>query len=289
MPGLGSLVGGIKPIASQKTSDVYITELDDNGKPAGTGIGERRQHTHRFQYFPESVSDNKAINYATKEVPGGSLPLYQWINSGERTIGFTAMFTTDVDHLRNDGGARKGAIQQAQDQFNTSAGAAGGAAGGRGPNTEILTNVGPNSAIKTMYSRLTGSGVLRRNVYIPAALVWLRRFMFPRYSSGQSETGVPFTFPPRKLLLTFPGTAIHLNGGGGTFGQAGGTVCIMTGNDITYDAFFPSGNPRVVSVALTFAQVPQLAGRVAFPRWDQALDNVVETFYGGPFSPGNNG
>lgn len=282
MPGLGSLVSGIKPISNVATSDVYITELDENGKPR-SGL----QHTRRFQYFPESISDTKAINWSTKEIPGGSLPLYQYVNSGERILSFTAVFTTDVDHFKNGGGASEDAINQALTQFNTSAGGGGGVAGGSIPSVAD-TFLGAGDAVERMYDRLKGSGVLRRNVYIPAGLLWLRRFMHPRYSEETAEVGSQFTFPPRKLMLTLPGTKIEMNGGGGTVLQSA-IVCVMTQCDITYESLFPSGNPRIVTVALSFAQVPQLAGKVAFPRWDQAADDFVDRLYSGPFVPSNRG
>lgn len=50
-----------------------------------------------FQYFPESVADSKGVTWGPKEMPGASLPVYQFTNSGERTISFTAMFSSDID------------------------------------------------------------------------------------------------------------------------------------------------------------------------------------------------
>jgi len=281
MPGLSSLASGLKSVTNVRTSDVYLTELGADGRPiAPNGAVATRegivQPTHRFQYFPESISDTKAINYQTKEVPGGSLPLYQYVNSGERMISFTAQFTTDVDHFQNAGGAAAGAVKDAV--------AALGVAAAEG--STLLTEL---DAVDAMYERLKGNAVLDRNVFIPAALLWLRRFMFPRYGDGVEGTtdiGTPFTFPPRKILLTIPGSQIHRNGGGGTFADAG-IVVLMTQCDITYEAFFPSGNPRIVSVSLAFAQTPQLGGSVSFPRHDAGMDQMVNRFYGGPFVPGN--
>jgi hypothetical protein len=56
-----------------------------------------------FQYNPESLQDSKQTNYQNKEIPGGSLPLYQWLAGGERLISFTAMFTNDVEPEGDEG------------------------------------------------------------------------------------------------------------------------------------------------------------------------------------------
>jgi hypothetical protein len=51
----------------------------------------------RFQYDPESYNDSKSVEYTPRSVPGSSLPIYQWVNSGERLISFNTLFTADVD------------------------------------------------------------------------------------------------------------------------------------------------------------------------------------------------
>lgn len=79
------------PKMHEKKSSVALVRLDPGLKDDAAYPGLR------FQYFPESISDSRSINYSQKQVPGGSLPLYQWINGGERTISFTATFSTDVD------------------------------------------------------------------------------------------------------------------------------------------------------------------------------------------------
>lgn len=48
-----------------------------------------------FQYYPETVTDNRGINYSSKEIPGLSHPLRQWSWGGDREISFTAVFTRD--------------------------------------------------------------------------------------------------------------------------------------------------------------------------------------------------
>ena len=88
---LTDLASALFTQTTENRSEIMITGL----RPTD----DTPQETFVFQHFPEAVADNKAINQQQKEVPGGTLPIYQWISSGERTISFTAVFTTDVDLL----------------------------------------------------------------------------------------------------------------------------------------------------------------------------------------------
>jgi hypothetical protein len=185
-----------------------------------------------LQYFPETVSDSKAVNYQQKEIFGGSLPLYQWISGGERLISFTATFTCDVDLLD------------------------------------------PNSYEnrENLFQRLKNAGEARRNVDIRAAIVWLRGYILPTYLESTTDTqnentkgGHALTIAPRKLLLSMPGTGIGL--AGGDDGQSGqdSIPALMTQCEVSHEAFFPSGLPRITTVQLAFAQIGQLKGAVTFP------------------------
>lgn len=258
MPTLGTLAAGLDNLSAVRRSEVFITELDEDDRPiTGEGglTGAAPIQYRRFQYFPDSIADTKAVNYQTKEVPGGSLPLYQYINSGERQITFTAMLTTDVDHLAN--------IQLTDFDAEVRGGSFGDQLGQQPDvvSRRLLTE----RAILAAQERLRAAGAQARNPYIPAALAWLRRFTLPRYGND-SEVGVPLTKPPRKLFLHFTGTNIEVNGGMGAHSiPGGGILCIMTQCDINYESFFPSGNPRIATVSLGFAEVPQRAGSVRFP------------------------
>ena len=251
MATLGTLASGIRSISAVRRSEVYLTELGDDDRPLVNGEGGAQWR--KFQYFPESFSDTKQVNYQTKDVPGGSLPLYQYSGSGSRVIAFTAQFSTDVDHLAN---------QQTVD-FNAPVGAnMGDQTLPVNTTTRIRTIDG---AVESAYTRLSAEGVRDRNPYIPGMLVWLRRFLFPRYGEN-SEIGVPLTKPPHKLLLNIPGSEIELYGGTDGFSvRGGGILCIMTQCDITIDAMFPSGNIRSATVNLSFAESAQRAGAVRFP------------------------
>lgn len=250
MPSLGTLAAGIRSVSAVRRSEVYITELGADDRPIVTdGFPQWR----KFQYYPDSISDTKAVTYEPKEVPGGSLPMYQWTSSGERTISFTAVFTTDVDHLAN---------QQTLDFDGAYIDSPGDQTLPQGTAVRESTLDG---AIEAEYTRLAAAGVRDRNPFIPGMLIWLRRFLFPRYGEG-GELGIPITHPPHKLLLHLPGTEIELLGGVGGFSQRGGGVlCVMTQCDVTLDALFPSGNIRAATVNLAFAEVPQAGGVVRFP------------------------
>lgn len=129
------MTAGAVPKMHEKKSYAALVMLDPGtDEPLYPGL--------RFQYFPASISDTKAVNYAQKAVPGGSLPLYQWINGGERVISFTTTFSSDIDlSLTSDA-------------------------------------VGAGSLV----DEVKDNGIEDRNVDVAAALVWLRRMVLPGYS-----------------------------------------------------------------------------------------------------------
>ena len=208
MAGLASLASALG-----RTTDIdgiksaaYLIELGANDAPMSA---------HAFQYFPESISDSKNVDWQSKPVPGGSLPLYQWTGSGERTITFTAYFTSDID----------------------------------------LTET------KATGARLEATGQSKYNVDIRSAVAWLRRFMLPSYDQ-QARTQAP-----PKAILYLPRSGIGLAGGvsPSSAQDLDSIVCVMTQCEVTYEKFFSSGLPRIASVSLGFAQIPQLKGIVSFP------------------------
>lgn len=211
---------------------MYLVELD----PKSGQIRDDVDTARRFQYFPESITDSKAINYATKDVPGASLPLYQWVNSGARTISFTAVFTTDVDFVGQSSDAAK--------------------------------------SIGNTQERLKSSGLEGDNVYIPGAIAWLRRYMLPTYSpTEQTGVGTPEVKAPPVLLLVFPKNArINRSGGTMVMANADAMPCLMQTCDVTYEQFFPSGLPRIVTVSLSFAEVAQLGRTVIFPQAPEVFE-----------------
>lgn len=251
MAGLGTLARNLRQVVNTKRAHLYLTELDASDSPVWSDPNQTGDTpVRRFQYYPDTISDTKSVNYQTKDVPGGSLPLYQWVNGGERLITFTAVFTTDTDHYLAD------------EEFH-------------GDLDVFSANL--ESRADAHVGRLRSHGVSDRNVWIPSAIAWLRQFMLPRYGET-GDTGVPFTEAPRKLRLTLPGTFISASGGGGGASSRGGLHCIMTQCDVTYVALFPSGNPRIAEVSLAFSEVPQRAGRVHFPRADRTMVSLAAKY-----------
>src|SRR3972149_5875366 len=97
MPGLTSLTRVPFSKLSERKSSAYLIMLDDEGQPVTGNPNEFLVAPLRFQYFSESITDSKAINWNAREIPGASLPIYQWISSGERSVSFTAVFSSDLD------------------------------------------------------------------------------------------------------------------------------------------------------------------------------------------------
>jgi hypothetical protein len=235
MPLLSSLTSalGVSTL-NERTSPIAIQELDENDDYVKNGM-------LRFQYFPESISDSKSVNWSPKEIPGGSLPLYQWVSSGERALAFQAVFTTDVDF------SLEGATTQAS----------------------VAVTAARSGATTVDHEQ-------SRNVDIRTAVMWLRRFMMPRYA-GKVETGGALTRAPRKLQLFMPGTGIGWAGGAGNtiHSQQHYITAIMTACEVTWVQYFPSGFPRIATVQLGFAQVAQFRHVVEFPAPDDLFDRKI--------------
>lgn len=245
MASLSSLASSVLTQVSQKKTDAYLIELNEQGGPLYEVSANGPITSHlAFQYFPDSITDSKGINYQQKEIPGASLPLYQWVSGGERLISFTAQFTTDVDLI-----------------------SVGGATG-----TAALLGTGQG-----IEDRLKSAGASRRNVDIRAALAWLRRYMYPTYNNGASNAvaggGTTITQAPKKLRLVLPSSGIGHAGASANISDS--VRVIMTQCDITYDAFFPSGLPRIATVALAFAEIAQFGGFVEFPQRGDYMDSAV--------------
>jgi len=94
MAGLLSLVGSTMGgsgggFLKDDGAYVYIVPYTTDGKPDADNM-------RSFQFWPAEVTDNYAINYASKQIPGSNLPFYQWINGGEHVVSFTATFAADL-------------------------------------------------------------------------------------------------------------------------------------------------------------------------------------------------
>jgi hypothetical protein len=239
-----------------RPSEVILIPLGDDGAPDLQTFGTPL----RFQYFPESLTDSKAINYQQKEVPGGSLPLYQWVSSGERSIIFTAFFTSDTDLV---------ADPQLAESLQSST------LGLRDRNVDIRSAVAwLRSFMLPRYvnGSTGGGGGSSVQGTAPTGNTGV--------GSGAQSSGVTYlTLPPRRVRLYIPNSGIGVAGGmmGAQEQQAlpDSVTCVMTQCEVEWTAYFPSGCPRIASVQLGFAQVAQLGQRVLFPSAD-GMQSVVQ-------------
>ena len=85
-------------------------------------------------------------------------------------------------------------------------------------------------------------------VDVAAGLSMLRSWMRPKYAE---DAGLGTTAPPPILTLVLPGTEIN--------GKNKDSInVILRAAPITYEAWFPNGQPRVATVDLTFSEVVQV-------------------------------
>jgi hypothetical protein len=91
MGGIISLITGQYKL-NRKTADVIIAPIDQAGK-----VDETLGGAKVLQFFPSSLSFPTSQNWTTKNVPGLSRPLYQWIGGEEFAISVTAEFSRDMD------------------------------------------------------------------------------------------------------------------------------------------------------------------------------------------------
>jgi hypothetical protein len=267
------LRGGLKPRAAK----VYIVPLDihDKDKPlVGRSKGQANE-TRSFQYFPESISDTRATNYQTKVIPGLSHPLYQWTSSGAREITFQAVFSRDRSLTANERSAattlNKNSSEANRRFFSNSTVDQLAKATNKG--------LGLDETPLTETSGFLSRADQPRDVYIPAAIAWLRAFTYPEYSQdgkGLKSSRAARPFPPRKLILGLPGMRIN-------FGEStlppDEMYAIMTQCDVVYEGFFPDGTPRLARVDLAFAEIVQIGGKIlshdAFVRRRQGLNGYL--------------
>jgi hypothetical protein len=218
MPAYQGLNSALGFSVNEKKSDMVITALEtQTDAPLESFV---------FQYFPDEISDSKPTNYQQKEVPGGSLPIYQWVNGGERLINFTATFTSDVDYLAH-GESKAGEIYSRIKS-----------AGLERRNVDIRTAL-----------------VHLRNFILPSY----------REQSGPG-TPLTYAPQKLRLLMPGSGIGMYGGFTGGLPVTPDSVVCFMTQCDFQFVAFFPSGLPRIVDVQLGFAQSAQFGGAVAFPQ-----------------------
>lgn len=246
MPGLNSLNGSLQNKEKRNKETAYLIEADSDGKPSsGRSEGsvlDSLSFARSFQYWPESLTDSKTSNYQRKEIPGGSLPLYQWINGGERLLTMTAVFTCDVD---------------------------------------LISASAPSSLFQTVnqdednkiVQRLEAAGVSGRNADIRAGIAWLKQYNYPVYKSAAGPSA-QLTIAPSKLILVMPNSGIGF--AGMNTATPDQVLVVMTQCDVTYESWFPSGLPRIATVSLSFAEIPQVGGGIVFPGRNQRVVDAID-------------
>jgi hypothetical protein len=210
-------------------AQAYLQPLDmaPGETPPWNPGGSEGGNAIAFQYWPETVQDSRGSEWNPKPIPGGSHPIYQWTHGGERRISFTAMFSTDtaIDHSIFEAIASIGALPGVvQDPYEMQA-----------------------------LNPLSGIEKGTRDLDIRAAIAWLRWYTYPYYDEESGWKAIE----PAKCLLVMP------NMGLGYLGTDHITT-VMTQCDVTYEACFEDGFPRLVEIALEFAEVVQEGARVAF-------------------------
>lgn len=91
MAGLGSIASGVSigGFFSPRLARASLIPLDDDD-----AVQDSKERS--FQYWPDTITDTKGVEYASKQIPGASHPLKQWVAGGDRDITFTAPFSRDL-------------------------------------------------------------------------------------------------------------------------------------------------------------------------------------------------
>lgn len=201
-----------------------------------------------FQYFPEQLTDNRSVSVEEKYGIGSSHPIYQWIRGSAREITFDAVFTADAPlELKKD---------PATDTIDAIRGWV------KNPAIAAATAIAGNKEKDPKY-----------NQGVAAAVNWLRSFTYPYYTKTRA-------IAPRRCVLWFE------NSGLGSFveGVGGGSIipCIMVRCDVTYEAFFNNGEPRVATVSLQFVETIQVSNSWKYVGRDHFIS--AGSKYTGPVS-----
>src|SRR6266478_4566853 len=72
-----------------------LFKIDKNGNILANKAGV-------FLLNPAAMEDSKSANWPAHSIPGQSDPIFQWVNSGARTVSFEALVTADNSDLTED-------------------------------------------------------------------------------------------------------------------------------------------------------------------------------------------
>lgn len=129
-----------------------------------------------LQYYPETISDTRAVEWARRQIPGGSHPILTWISGGERVISFTAIFTQD----RNP--ENQSALSQA------------------------LTGTFDIGISDDKKRNVDADPSGNEQAGIPAAIAYLRSFTYPTYPNGAAKAPpLAIVYLPNSGIIGFGG------------------------------------------------------------------------------------
>lgn len=117
------------------------------------------------------------------------------------------------------------------------------------------------------------------NVDLEAEIRYLRAYCYPSYEKDK-QTKSTIAYPPPVALLCVPGVGLNEEGGDVI-------MAVMTGCDVTYNLLFPNGRPRNATVALTFRQIVQKAGKGVFWRGIKNVNGGLNTYWWNKTPDGN--
>lgn len=116
--------------------------------------------------------------------------------------------------------------------------------------SEINTDIGQRGLVASATAATSiGLSLLPSSIYtvdVAAALSKIRAWMLPKYGKG-GRLGE--TDPPKILTLALPNTKLA--------GNSDLITVILRSAPITYESWFPNGQPRVATVQLTFNEIVQ--------------------------------
>lgn len=107
------------------------------------------------------------------------------------------------------------------------------------------------------------------NVDLETEIRYLRAYCYPSYKKIEKSTAA---YPPPVALLCIPGVGLNEDGGDVI-------LAVMTGCDVTYNLLFPNGTPRNATVALTFRQIVQKAGKGVFWKGLKNAEGSLNTYW----------
>jgi hypothetical protein len=214
-------MGLLDSVSTPRQQVAYLfPEVTSGNTPQGVfPFRQTLQELFVFQFWPSQVTDSYTPNWATKQIPGASHPLYQWVSGSGRNISFTANFVAEIKEA--------GPLDR---PFNERIAAASA--------TSISPSADALSAAFLPSSRYV--------VNVAAALAALQRYLYPSYNSPKG-----ITKPPKKLILVLPGTKL------GRADNVDGILCILKAANVTMESWFPSGELRAASVGLQFSEIIQ--------------------------------